>query len=77
MDSHTIVLPNEILDIIWKTYYSQYVLPIIQNQMESQLYLDKLPTTYNFAMNPSSYQPDGSVNLSRILSYHTEYIPNI
>ena len=68
MDSHTIVLPNEILDIIWKTYYSQYVLPIIQNQMESQLYLDKLPTTYNFAMNPSSYQPYGIYSKHIIIS---------
>ena len=39
MDSNKISLPDDILDIIWKTYYSRFILPIIQNQMESQLYL--------------------------------------
>ena len=39
MDSNKISLPDDILDIIWKTYYSRFILPIIQNKMESKLYL--------------------------------------
>ena len=66
MDCNKISLPYDILDIIWKTYYSQYVLPIIYNQKESQLYLDKLPITYHFNMHPLTYQPSGSANMSRI-----------
>lgn len=82
MDSNKInyVLPDDILDIIWKNYYSQYILPIISNRKESQLYLyflDESPIPYIFAMNPLSYQPSSSVNLSKILLYHTEYITNI
>jgi len=74
------VLPEDILFIIWKTYYSEYVLPIIKNKKESQLYLYCLDKSisiiiYNFAMNPLSYQPSGSVNLSKITNI--KYITNI
>jgi hypothetical protein len=40
MDSTKILLPYDILDIIWKKYYSQYILPIIQNKKESKLYIN-------------------------------------
>jgi hypothetical protein len=64
MESYTISLPEDILEIIWKTYYSQYVLPIIYNRKESNLYL--VPITYHFNMHPLTYQPSGSANMSRI-----------
>jgi len=67
-----IVLPEDILSIIWKTYYSEYVLQTITKKPESQLYLyclDEARIIYNFAMNPLSYQPSGSVNLSKISNY--------
>ena len=40
MESHTISLPEDILEIIWKTYYSEYVCKsIIENYNDK---IDKL-----------------------------------
>jgi hypothetical protein len=64
MDSSKISLPYDILDIIWKNYYSQYILPIIQNKMESKLYLRDYGTLPNnaFQVNVVNY------NILRIMS---------
>ena len=35
-----VVLLDDILDSIWKVYYSQYVLPIIAKREEIDIYLD-------------------------------------
>jgi len=40
------VIPEDILYIIWKIYYSEYVLPIIKNKKESQLYLYDINQLY-------------------------------
>jgi len=66
-------LPEDILEIIWKTYYSHYILPIIKNRQESKLYLEEPQNyTYNFALSPNSYNPSGSVNLSKTLILNTK-----
>ena len=32
-----ISLSEDILELIWKTYYSHYILPIIKNRQESEV----------------------------------------
>ena len=64
MESHTISLPEDILEIIWKTYYSEYVCKsIIENyndkidkliknaQVSHEYLIEQIQTSNNFTLN--------------------------
>jgi len=63
-----IILCDDTLDIIWKSYYSQNVIPIISSREESLLYLeDSLYSNNNLLSNNLLFFAT-NYNILRIMS---------
>ena len=62
-----IILLDDISRIIWKSYFSNYVIPIISSRKESKLYLqdDKPNTKSEFELNlPLSFWFSNNTSLA-------------
>ena len=69
-----ITFPEEIKILIYKSYYSNFVLPIINLRKESDLYLkDEYIPQFQFALSPYSFEPSGIVNLSNFQVFATNF----
>ena len=63
-----IILLDDISRIIWKSYYSNYVIPIISFRKESTLYLkDNTPIHANLSSSPLNIY-SRNYNILRIMS---------
>jgi hypothetical protein len=61
-----IALPEEILHIIWRKVYSNYLVSNISRHAK-EINRNLKQKYYTFALYPVNYKPSGTFNINRIL----------